>query len=64
LASAVALILNDSSITVAMKQVEFVRFGIMNNHSTGRVSLKPYLAWLDKNHLQSSRQVFLKWLDA
>ena len=64
LASAVALILDDATIADAMHQVDFVRYGIMNDQSTGRVTLKPYVAWLKKNNLQSSHAVFLKWLDA
>jgi protein tyrosine/serine phosphatase len=62
LASAVALILDDRSVSQAMQQVEFVRYGIMNDQSTGRVTLKPYVTWLQKNNLQSSRLAFLQWL--
>ena len=63
LASAVALLLNNASISQAMQQVEFIRYGIMNDQSTGRVTLKPYELWLQKNNLQSSRQIFLEWVN-
>lgn len=62
LASAVVLILDNAPIDKAMKQVDFVRYGIMNGNSTGRVTLRPYVLWLSKYHLPSSRQSYLNWL--
>lgn len=62
LASAMVLILENAPIETAMKQVNLIRYGIINIHSTGRATLKHYVDWLKKHNLKSSKAHFLLWL--
>jgi|GEM_PF-4401295 len=62
LASAVALVLHNADINTAMQQVEYIRYGITNKHSTGRVTLQPYKQWLQQQRLPSTRGQYLLWL--
>jgi undecaprenyl-diphosphatase len=63
LASAVALILNNAAIDDAMDQVDLIRYGIINEHSTGRVTLAHYVKWLQTYHKRSSQRHYLDWLN-
>ena len=62
LAAGMALILfGDSSLGDAKEQASW-RFGAVNSDSIGKQELYYYEQWLAKNHLNSSRENFLRWI--
>ena len=61
LASAIALILANSSMDDVAKQVS-IRYFVLSENSTGKQMLRQYNAWLIKQGKTTSRENFILWL--
>ena len=61
LASAVALILDNDSLQEAEQQFS-LRYLVIHDDSTGKLTLPAYQTWLKKHKLDSSAERFISWL--
>lgn len=61
LASALFVLLNNGTYHQARSEVSF-RYFVIHKDTVGALVLPIYKAWLDANHVRSSKQNFLKWL--
>jgi protein tyrosine/serine phosphatase len=61
LALAVYMILQNEPLITAEKQYSLNNY-VIHRNSVGKQVIPAYAAWLQKNHLETSRDHFLKWL--